>query len=224
MKSQKQTGDLLLLVTDKEELIQKTAEALEEDYKIIIAGSVPEALSAITLKMPDIFIVDIDLPVMGGLELLKKIREGIKTRLIPFLILSPENQKQEKIEALELGADDYINYPIDPAELCAIVKMRLNKFREFYLVSVTDELTRLYNRKEFINKFNHEILNSPEGVVSLAIIDLDHFKGVNDIYGHATGDLVLMKLAELMQERADNNFSPARFGGRNLLYLCLALT
>ncbi len=211
--------DILLLVTEKEDLIVQIADILEDEYTIIKAASVPEALSSITLKMPDIFIVDIELPVMGGLELLKKIREGIKTRLIPFLILSPENQKQEKIVALELGADDYINYPIDPEELRAIVKMRLNKFREFYLMSVTDELTRLYNRKEFIKKFNEEISGFPEEIISIAILDIDHFKGVNDIYGHVTGDLVLMKLAELMQERSCNNFSPARFGGEEFVIL-----
>ena len=219
MRGPSKGNQILLLVTEKENLIIEIADILEDEYTIITAASVPEALSSITLKMPDIFIVDIELPVMGGLELLKKIREGIKTRLIPFLILSPENQKQEKIEALELGADDYINYPIDPEELRAIVKMRLNKFREFYLMSVTDELTRLYNRKEFIKKFNEEVAGFPEGTISIAILDIDHFKGVNDIYGHVTGDLVLMKLAELMKERSCNNFSPARFGGEEFVVL-----
>lgn len=219
MEASNKGKDILLIVTDKENLIREIADILKDEYNIITALTVPEALSAITLKMPHIFIVDIDLPVMGGLELLKKIREGIKTRLIPFLIMSPENQKEEKIEALELGADDYINYPIDPEEMKAIVKMRLNKFREFYLLSVTDELTRLYNRKEFINKFNEEISHFPEEIMSLAIIDIDHFKGVNDIYGHVTGDMVLMRLAELMQERSCNNFFPARFGGEEFVIL-----
>jgi len=219
MKTSRNTADLLLLVTDKEPLIEQTVKALEEEYRIIVAATVPEALSAITLKLPDIFIVDIDLPIISGLELLKKIREGIKTRLIPFLILSPEKNGKEKIEALEIGADDYIQYPFSNEELKAIVKYRLKKFREFYLLSVTDELTRLYNRKEFIKKFNEEIEYAPYGVLSLAIIDIDFFKRVNDIYGHITGDIVLMKMAELLQERACNNFFSARFGGEEFVVL-----
>jgi PleD family two-component response regulator len=219
MNNETKKRDLILIVSDKTDLKNIICGVLEDEYRIISASSVPEALSAITLKLPDMFIVDIDLPLQSGIELLKKIREGIKTKLIPFLLLSPESRSGEKIEAMEIGADDYLSYPFSVEELKAVVKLRLNKFKEFYLLSITDELTRLYNRREFIKKFNDEISEFPEKVVSLSILDIDHFKKVNDIYGHQMGDIVLMKLAEVLKSRASENFFAARFGGEEFVIL-----
>ena len=219
MDSDMKKRDLILIVTDKTELKNMIYRALEDEYGIITVSSVPEALSAITLKLPDMFVADIDLPLQSGVELLRKIREGIKTKLIPFLLLSPDSSREDKITAMEIGADDYLSYPFSGEELKAVVKLRLNKFKEFYLLSITDELTRLYNRREFIKKFNDEISEYPEKVVSLAILDIDHFKKVNDMYGHQTGDIVLMKLAEILKSRASENFFPARFGGEEFVIL-----
>lgn len=219
MYIQNNEKDFILLVTNNDKIKNSVYEALEEGYNLINVASVEEALSVITLKLPNIFIADIDPEYANGIELIKRLRTGVKTKLTPFILISSTKIKYKKIEAIEMGADHYMPFPFDPEELKAIVKLRLNKFKEFYLFSVTDELTRLYNRKEFMNKFQHEIIHFPDRTLSLSILDIDFFKKVNDLYGHLSGDLVLMRLAELLKKETSANFFPARFGGEEFVII-----
>jgi len=211
--------DYIIIITNNDNLKRSIYDAIGDDYSIITVDTVQEALSVITLKLPNLFIADIDPEYSNGIELVKKLRNGIKTRLTPFILISSDIVKSKKIEAIEMGADDYITFPFDFDEFRAIIKLRLNKFREFYLLSVTDELTRLYNRKEFINKFQNEIINHPKKKLSLSILDIDFFKKVNDVYGHQMGDIVLMRLADLLKNKTDKHFFPARFGGEEFVIL-----
>ena len=219
MKKRKKNKDLILIVSEREKLLCELQETLSDNYSIICARSVPEALSAVTLKLPKMFIADTDIEHISGIDLLKIIRKGIKTKLIPFLLLSSKEEITEKIEVMQIGADDYLSYPFHHDELKAVVRLRLNKFNEFYMMSVTDELTRLFNRKEFVNKFNQEISANPGKTLSMGIMDIDLFKKVNDTYGHQMGDLVLMKLAEILKSKISDNFIPARFGGEEFVIL-----
>jgi len=219
MLSNSSKRDFIIIVTQNEKLKNCIYDSIGNEYNLIHVNTSNEALSVITLKLPNIFIADVEPESGNGIELAKKLRNGIKTKLTPFILISSQKEKKERLEAIEVGIDDYISFPFDSKELKALVKLRLNRFREFYLLSVTDELTRLYNRKEFISKFKTEITQYPEKKLSVSILDIDFFKKVNDLYGHQTGDIVLMRLAELLKKNTSEKFFPARFGGEEFVIL-----
>ncbi len=220
MNEQKKGRHTVLVVTATQSDAAHICETLGEDtYNFITATSGIDALSSITYQLPSIIISEVDLPGMNGHELCKKIRTGIKTKLIPFIFISNSDTADDRITAFQTGADAYLSKPFNTDELRALVASKIQIFNEFYQISITDELTRLYTRREFIKQFNTEIENSQNQVSSLCIIDLDHFKKINDTFGHQMGDLVLMKFADILKSRASDAFFPARFGGEEFVIL-----
>ncbi len=210
----------VLIVVDDETLIGQITGALTGyGFNFITAKSVFEALSNITYKLPNIIISEIDLPGISGLDLLRRIRRGIKTRLIPFIFLSSSQDAFNRVEAYQIGADAYLVKPIVPEELRALTISKIRQLNEFYQMSVTDELTSLHNRREFIKRFSIEINNTNNERVSLGLIDVDYFKRVNDFYGHQMGDSVLMTLADILKEESSTAMFPARFGGEEFVLL-----
>ncbi len=218
--SDKGKNNLVLLVSQDLDPFADVIDVLEKnDFEILTAKSSTEALSSITYKLPNVIISDTELSDESGYTFCKKIRSGIKTKLIPFIFISHINKPDDRIKAIQEGADAYLIRPFDTEELLAHVYSKINQFNEFYLMSITDELTRLFNRKEFLNKFNKDVKNDNNRVISLAILDLDFFKKVNDVHGHQMGDIVLMKLAELLKEYSNDSFFPTRFGGEEFVIL-----
>lgn len=210
----------VLIVAQDITIINEIKDSLSnEDFNYLIANSTKEAMEIITYQVPQIIISEINLPHFDSIDFCEKIRKGIKTKLIPFIFISPSDKIDEKIKALNIGADHYLILPINKEELHALVKTRINRFNEFYLVSITDELTKLYNRREFLKKINEELSRKDKNNISLCIIDLDHFKQVNDIYGHQMGDIVLMNFADLLMSHTSDKFFPARFGGEEFIIL-----
>ncbi|PKL39010.1 MAG: hypothetical protein CVV44_09080 [Spirochaetae bacterium HGW-Spirochaetae-1] len=211
--------DTVLIVTSHEKLAREIIFSLGPGYAATRAANATEAFSFMTFQRPGVIIADSDLPEKSGIEFLHNIRGGYQTKLIPFIMISRKDNTQQRIRAIEAGADAYLKYPFLGEELRAFVASKLHKYREFYLLSITDELTRLYNRKEFIKKFNDETDVRNSGTIALAILDLDFFKRVNDLYGHQMGDQVLQKLAEMLRGRSSSSFFPARFGGEEFVIL-----
>jgi len=212
-------NNIILVVTDRDDLYCSVHSSLGDNFTFMRSFTVIDALSNLAFQVPSIIIADTDLPDANGYELLKKVRNSIKTRLIPFIFITRKDHSGDRIEALETGADAVLVYPFIEDELRAIVNSRLDNYREFYLLSITDELTRLYNRRELIKRFNEEISSTENSVVSLSILDIDYFKKINDIYGHQVGDMVLMRLARILKERTSDSFIPARFGGEEFVII-----
>ncbi|MBN1501031.1 MAG: diguanylate cyclase [Spirochaetes bacterium] len=212
--------NLVLLVSQNRDSFTDIIQILESNnFDVITAKSSTEALSVITFRLPNVIISDTELSDESGYNFCKKIRSGIKTKLIPFIFISENDKTKDRIKAIQEGADAYLTRPFDNQELLAHVQSKISQFNEFYLLSITDELTRLFNRKEFLNKFSKDIEENPDRIISLAIIDLDFFKKVNDVHGHQMGDIVLMKLAELLKENTSDSFFPTRFGGEEFVIL-----
>ncbi len=220
MKDPRGNQKTVLVVAHRHEDIGLICEVLNDtDYDCITAHTGIEALSVITYQLPHIIISEIDLPELNGYELCRKIRTGIKTRLIPFIFIASSDKVDDRITALQTGADACLAKPFNAEELRALVRSKVNSFDELYQLSITDELTRLFNRREFLKRFAGELENPQTQSVALCILDLDFFKKVNDTYGHQTGDLVLMKLADILKNRASDSFFPARFGGEEFVIL-----
>lgn len=150
---------------------------------------------------------------------------------LPILIVSGESDQKMRVSFLRNGANDFILKPYDPEEL--LVRSR-NLIKAHQLLqeahqqrdnleklALTDQLTSLYNRHSLYNMAN-KVLSSAvrnSSPVSLLIVDLDHFKKINDTYGHTTGDIVLKTVASVLQNQCRNEDIVARFGGEEFVIL-----
>jgi diguanylate cyclase (GGDEF)-like protein len=140
-------------------------------------------------------------------------------------MLTGEDEQKDKVEGLELGADDYITKPFQYPELLARIragkrivdlqKDLLESNRRLELLSITDGLTRLHNHRHFQDELNRAFEESAryERPLSLAMIDIDFFKKINDTYGHAVGDEVLKCVSRLFRESIRSTDLAARYGG-----------
>ncbi len=219
MKDAQKKHAVLVVAADIEEIGSIVRALNRSDYDFITARSVPEALSNITYRLPNVIISEAELPEVDGFAFLEKIRKGIKTRLIPFVFITDSKGVKERVHAYQTGADAILVKPVNSEELHAVVASRIRLIEEFYHIAVTDELTRLYNRREFLRKFNEEIYREEKRCLSLALLDLDHFKQINDIHGHQMGDNVLMTFAEVIMSVCGDVYFPARFGGEEFVIL-----
>ena len=173
----------------------------------------------------DLAILDRRLPDLDGVILAQELRSKPEFRTRYIVMLTGESEQEDKIEGLELGADDYITKPFQYPELVARVragkrivdlqKELVEKNKRLELLSITDGLTKLHNHRFFQDELSRAFEESAryERPLSLAMIDIDFFKKVNDTYGHAVGDEVLKKVSRLYESSARATDLVARYGG-----------
>jgi two-component system cell cycle response regulator len=165
------------------------------------------------------------MPEMDGLELCHRMREIQTAGYIYFIILTSRMEKKDIIKGLEAGADDYLTKPFDQEELRCRVKIGeriLNLERRILELANTDSLTRVLNRRAFMERCQIEIQRCNRECVPLSLIlaDIDHFKRVNDQYGHQVGDMVLQKFAGQLSASTRPYDFVARYGGEEFI-VCL---
>jgi diguanylate cyclase (GGDEF)-like protein len=173
----------------------------------------------------DLVILDRRLPDMDGVVLCHELKSNPEFKARYIILLTGEAEQEDKVLGLDLGADDYITKPFQPPELLARIRaakrivdlqkelMESNKRLE--LLSITDGLTKLYNHRHFQDELARAFEESERygRPLSLAIVDLDFFKKVNDTYGHAVGDEVLKAVSRIFQESIRSTDLAARYGG-----------
>ena len=173
----------------------------------------------------DIAILDRRLPDMDGVLLCHELKSNpaFKTRYV--IMLTGESEQEDKVQGLDLGADDYITKPFQAAELLARIraakrivdlqKELVESNKRLEMLSITDGLTKLYNHRylqdELARAFDESMRY--QRPLSFAIIDLDFFKKVNDTYGHAVGDEVLKAVSKMFQDSIRSTDLAARYGG-----------
>ena len=201
-------------------------------YDVTVACDGAEALELLQRDdAPTLIILDWMMPGMTGIEVCRRIRQRASEPYTYILLLTSKSQKEDLIEGMEAGADDYITKPFDQNELqvrlragtrLVDLQAQLLKAREDLREQAThDSLTRLWNRSSILGQLGRELAraqreSSPLGVV---IVDLDHFKQVNDTYGHLAGDAVLRESARRMQAGIRQYDSIGRYGGEEFLIL-----
>ncbi len=182
-------------------------------------------------KRPDIVLCDLVMPECDGLTFLKmrQARPEEDVQRIPVLVLTAIDDPQVKTQMFELGAQDYITKPIEPAELVARVKthLKIRKLQEELIrqnqllkrLSTVDDLTGLYNRRHLLRLYEQAVANALRYRydLSVAMIDIDHFKAINDTHGHSTGDRVLQELAGLLRQSVRKGDVAGRYGGEEFL-------
>ncbi|MGC8800319.1 GGDEF domain-containing response regulator [Chloroflexus sp.] len=178
-----------------------------------------ETLEQLQAFQPDLVILDMYMPLCNGKELVSIIRQQDRYVAIPIVFLSAETNRQQRQSALSLGADDFLTKPIGPSELVAAISARATRARHIRRFLIRDSLTGLLNHQaveeELAREFARaERLNQP---LAIAIIDLDHFKRINDSHGHVVGDHVLRSFARLLQQRLRKSDLMGRHGGEEFL-------
>ncbi|HYL15585.1 MAG TPA: diguanylate cyclase [Terriglobales bacterium] len=199
------------------------------DYLVAKTGS--EAWDL--LQKPDaprLALLDWVLPDIDGIELCRRIRSRHATEpYIYAVLLTAKTQKQDLLKAMEAGADDYLTKPFDAAELKARLlagsriletQEQLVRARESYRVAAThDALTGIWNRAEVIDFLRREIARARRscGYVGVVLVDIDHFKKVNDSIGHLAGDVVLKEVACRLRSGLRIYDGVGRYGGEEFL-------
>jgi two-component system, cell cycle response regulator len=201
-------------------------------YDVMVACDGTEALQILGREdAPALVILDWMMPGMTGLEVCRKIRARGSEPYIYVLLLTSKSQKEDLIEGMDAGADDYIAKPFDQNELqvrlragtrLVDLQAQLLSAREALREQATrDSLTRLWNRSAILETLSRELArawreSSPLGVV---MVDLDHFKHINDDHGHLAGDAMLREAARRMQNGVRQYDSVGRYGGEEFLIL-----
>jgi diguanylate cyclase (GGDEF)-like protein len=179
----------------------------------------PEALwAALEARDPDLVLLDIDMPDIDGLALCKAIRSDSRFLEIPVVFITSNLSAEVRRAAYEAGGEDYIPKSIEGAELRIRIATRLRRARASRKAE-TDTLTGLSSRAPAVKALNHLLkLGERRSLpVSLAVIDLDHFKSVNDRFGHPTGDLVLQRVADLFRGALRSEDVISRWGGEEFV-------
>jgi len=164
---------------------------------------------------PDIILMDLYMPECTGLDLAQIVRQFPAYTTIPILFLSTESRLDLQLRARHLGADDFLPKPLQPGQLISAVTSRANRYRELKKLTDHDSLTGLLNHSNILRNLERElsVASRTENPVSFAMIDIDHFKSVNDTYGHVIGDQVILRLTHLVRNRLRRVDYVGRYGG-----------
>ncbi len=173
---------------------------------------------------PDLILLDVEMPHPNGFEVCRLLKAEPVTMNIPIIFLTGASSTEEKIKGLELGAADYVTKPFDIAELRARVRGSL---RTKYLLdllnrkAMIDGLTGLWNRGYMDKRLEAELslINRTGLPFSCIMADVDHFKSINDTYGHAFGDAALCAISQIFMENSRTEDVVCRYGGEE--FVCL---
>ena len=221
----------VLLAEDDPVARMLTARLLRKaGYEVVAVADGGAALAALRASFFPVVLTDWEMPVLDGLGVVAAVRGGDWPGYIFTILLTGRDSHESVLAGLEAGADDYLTKPVDEAELLARMKtgwriaeleLRLRAAREEAVkLSLTDALTGVNNRRYLGDTLPSEVTRARRfgRPLSIVMCDIDHFKRVNDSYGHAAGDVVLREYAALLVERIRIDVDwVARFGGEEFV-------
>ena len=202
----------ILIVDDEEMMLMLAERILSQKYEILTATTGEEAIEIFEREHPDIVLSDLMMPEMDGYELHRILQEK-STRPVPMIFMSADESDEAESKGFEVGAEDYIRKPVKPDVLLRRVGNtidNLDKIHGLEIAASTDPLTKLMNKSATQKKLGELVKNS---FGALLMIDLDSFKLVNDIYGHAAGDKILICFADLIRKIIREKDVAGRMGG-----------
>ncbi|HEX6573351.1 MAG TPA: diguanylate cyclase [Gemmatimonadaceae bacterium] len=222
----------ILVVDDHEDNVEVLRARLEaRGYDVEGANDGQSALDTVKRWCPDLILLDVMMPDMDGMEVARRLKADKSLPFIPVIMQTALDSTERMVAGLEAGADDYVTKPINFAELEARVRslLRIKVLQDeldktnqrLRYISMTDGLTEVDNRRALEQRlhemFEHSLrLHEP---VACVMCDIDHFKRVNDTYGHAAGDDVLKQFAQILKDEAREIDRVGRYGGEEFLLL-----
>ena len=229
----------ILVVDDHADNVEVLRARLDaKGYEVSTASGGEEALQAVAASAPDLILLDVMMPHVDGKEVARRIKSDHRLPFIPIIMQTALDSTQDRVEGLDAGADDYITKPINFSELEARIRSMLRikalqddlEQRERELedmndrlrkMAQTDGLTDVDNRRFLEERLGEMIEHSTRLQEPLVCVmcDLDHFKSVNDTYGHQAGDAVLKEFAGLLRDHAREIDRVGRYGGEEFVIL-----
>ena len=182
-------------------------------YDISVAFDGEKALELIPKLKPDLILLDVMMPGINGFEVCKRLKENHELSDIPIIFITAMGMPKDILEGFEVGAVDYITKPFNLKEVCVRVKTHLTlsaAIKKLIHDSEADSLTGLFNRRTFMKKIETEAIrfSRSQKPFSLLFADIDFFKKINDTYGHAAGDDVLISVSNLLSaEKREVSYS-----------------
>ena len=206
----------VLMIDDDPDITQFVSMVLQS------VGMISEGLSDPTLVLekleefsPELVLIDLWMPQCNGKEIAAIIRQQPKFSSLPIVFLSGETDKDVQMEAMDTGGDDFIIKPVNPKHLISAVRSRVERFRGLRDQMVRDSMTGLFNHATTRQMLETELERARRSGSSLsfAMLDIDHFKSVNDTYGHGVGDVVIKTLSRILTSRLRRIDVVGRLGG-----------
>jgi len=209
----------VLIVEDSRVAVAQIQRALEQRGIHSHAISDPTRLfEVLDDYRPDLVLMDMYMPTCNGVEATRALRQLPAYQAIPIIYLSGETDVGLQVEALRLGGDQFLTKPFNPVLLSATVKTTVERHREMQRASRHDGLTGLLNHTAAKADLDARLKALPAGSrLCVAMIDIDHFKSVNDTYGHPVGDQVIRSLAWLLKGRLRGTDLIGRYGGEEFI-------
>ncbi len=206
----------ILIVDDNPENIKVVAGTLDAPHlELAFALNGQDALDRVAKNLFDLIIMDVMMPGMDGFATVQQIREDPRYQQIPIIFLTAIDDERSIERAFSIGGSDYVCKPFRARELLVRVKYHLERKASMerleYLAS-RDMLTGIYNRRKFFELAENLIQENNESIFAV-IVDIDHFKSINDTYGHAVGDRVIQKVTSILAESLPEGAILGRIGG-----------
>ncbi|OKL35510.1 diguanylate cyclase [Domibacillus mangrovi] len=227
LTSAENNDSFVLIIDDDLEFVSYVKENLEKSgIQVVIALDGKKGLELFYTLLPNMLIVDIQLPDMNGFDILAQIGDIARSRYVPIAIVSGDNSKENITRAYTMGAMDFVIKPIDMSVFIPYVHNRLQYKKAIWQSASIDELTGAGNRRQFNDTFAQfsALAERTRRSFTLVMMDLDHFKKVNDHYGHPMGDDVLRSFSRVvlnMKRETDFFF---RYGGEEFALLLMDTT
>lgn len=224
----KGSGGRILIVDDNARQAAKMVEVLSKEHRPVVESD-PTAGLAAARGLNDLLIVNVAASEFDGLRLVAQVRSTESTRHLPILAVVDPADRPRLVKALELGVTDLLTKPVDPEELAARARtqVRRKRYTDFLRekldysleMAVTDALTGLHNRRYMAGQLQAFVSRAALGgePVSVLVLDIDHFKAVNDGFGHDAGDEVLREFAVRLATNVRAVDLPCRLGGEEFV-------
>lgn len=183
--------------------------------QVRVVAEPPQVVAGLAEFHPDVLLMDLYLPGCNGTELARLIRQNPAYLSMPIVFLSAETDVDVQNSVLMTGGDDFITKPIRDERLVAVVRSRAQRARALQDAMARDSLTGLLKHTKIKEQLDLEVARSRRNgtPLSFAMLDIDHFKRVNDTYGHPAGDRVIKGLAQLLRQRLRSTDCIGRYGG-----------
>jgi diguanylate cyclase (GGDEF)-like protein len=191
-------------------------------YEIDVCADPRRFDEHLTAFRPDLVVMDVLLPGISGYDLTRYLRQHPRFAAVPILFLTTDAHPEARIEGFRAGGDDFLVKPVAPALLLSAVAAHLERARLLRSLMERDGLTRLLTHTAFLERLKdayERARRRPELQPALVMMDLDRFKLVNDRFGHATGDRVLVHFASLLRRRLRHSDVVGRYGGEEFSIL-----
>jgi diguanylate cyclase (GGDEF)-like protein len=219
---------LLVVDDDANSRIALARRLTQQGYEVETAGDGPHALARVPNGRYELVLLDYMMPGMSGLEVLRRLRQTYSQSELPVIMVTGIDESQTVVEALRLGANDYVVKPVDALVVAARVESQLARSEADRAVRITDPLTGLGNRQLFVDRVTSAVGHPgilEQGALAVILVDLDDFNAINDSFGSDAGTQILRQVAGRLQnslvksDTAPGTYTLSRLGGGQFVIL-----